>query len=77
MVLVCYFSCFLFIVAFLYLKVTHNKYQVQTTILLRNQNSTPELSNMTMFTNMGLLGVSKEEEDEIQVLSSKTLVSSN
>jgi len=65
---------FCFIVAFLYLKITHNKYQVQTTILLRNQNSTPELSNMTMFSNMGLLGVSKEVEDEIQVLSSKTLV---
>jgi capsular exopolysaccharide synthesis family protein len=65
---------FCFIVAFLYLKIIHNKYQVQTTILLRNQNSTPELSNLNMFNGIGMLGVSKEVEDEIQVLSSKTLV---
>jgi tyrosine-protein kinase Etk/Wzc len=65
---------FCFIIAIFYLKITHPKYQVQATILLRNQNTTPELSNMTLFNNVGLMGISKEVEDEIQVLSSKTLI---
>lgn len=63
-----------FLVASFYLKIAHPKYQVQATILLRNQNTTPELSNMTLFNNVGLMGTSKEVEDEIQVLSSKTLI---
>lgn len=63
-----------FLVASFYLKIAHPKYQVQATILLRNQNTTPELSNMTLFNNVGLMGISKEVEDEIQVLSSKTLM---
>ncbi|HOV83262.1 MAG TPA: polysaccharide biosynthesis tyrosine autokinase [Paludibacteraceae bacterium] len=65
---------FCFIIAIFYLKIAHPKYQVQATILLRNQNTTPELSNMTLFNNVGLMGISKEVEDEIQVLSSKTLI---
>lgn len=61
------------IIAFVYIKSAQTKYQVQTVILLRNDNSSSNISQMA-FEGLGLGGVSKEVEDEIQVISSKKLI---
>ena len=67
-IVVCLFA------AFIYLKATNEQYQVQTTILLRkDQSSNSNLVDMSMLEGLGISGTSKEVEDEIQVLSSKAL----
>ena len=62
------------VIATIYLKKAENQYQVQTTILIRNDNTTPGVSQMAMMESLGFTGVSREVEDEIQVISSKKLV---
>jgi len=67
-----FFLCFA--VAYLYLNVTIPNYEVKTTILLRQDNSTKGFSEMAMLESMGIMGSSKEVEDEIQVLTSKNIM---
>lgn len=62
------------IIATLFIKRTETKYKIQTTILLRNDNTTPGVSQMAMMESLGFNGVSKEVEDEIQVISSKKIL---
>jgi len=66
------FVCF--IIAFLYIKITIPTYQVQSTILLRQDDSSMGFSEMAILESMGMGGTSKEVEDEIQVLKSKTIM---
>ena len=66
------FVCFL--IAFLYIKITIPTYQVQSTILLRQDESNMGFSEMAILESMGMGGTSKEVEDEIQVLKSKTIM---
>lgn len=66
------FVCFL--IAFLYIKITIPTYQVQSTILLRQDESSMGFSEMAILESMGMGGSSKEVEDEIQVLKSKTIM---
>jgi len=62
-------------IAYVYLKITSIQYQVQTTILLRNEDAGSGLFDMSMLEGMGLpSSTSKEVEDEIQVLSSKSIM---
>ena len=63
-----------FLVATIYLKKTEIKYQVKTTLLLRNEDQAGALPQLTMMENFGLSGANKEVEDEIQVLSSQKLL---
>jgi len=67
-----------FIIAYFYLKITNEEYQVQTTILIRKDKSASSLIDMSMLDGLGgvggMTGSSKEIEDEIQVLTSKTLM---
>lgn len=69
------FSVILCLVAgFIYLKTTNTQYKVQSTILLRQDKGSSPLSEMALLQSMGLSGTSKEVEDEIQVLTSKTIM---
>ncbi|MFV0392005.1 MAG: GumC family protein [Paludibacteraceae bacterium] len=61
-------------VAFVYIRSLNVKYQVQTVILLRNDESSPNISQMALMENLGFMGVSKEVDDEIQVISSKKII---
>ena len=61
-------------IAYIYLKVTNEQYQVQTTILLRKNQASSGLIDMSMLEGLGGSGSSKEVEDEIQVLTSKTIM---
>jgi len=62
-------------IAFFYLKTTNTQYQVQTTILLRKDASTSGLLDMSSLEGMGISSSSsKEVEDEIQVLTSKSIM---
>jgi capsular exopolysaccharide synthesis family protein len=65
-----------FAIAFVYLKITNIQYQVQTTILLRQeQSATSGLVDLAMLEGLGMSGAtSKEVEDEIQVLTSKSIM---
>ncbi|NLO70994.1 MAG: polysaccharide biosynthesis tyrosine autokinase [Porphyromonadaceae bacterium] len=63
-----------FILAFVYIKSTKIEYQIQTVILLRNDKSNSNHSTMAMMQSLGFNGVSKEVEDEIQVISSKKII---
>ena len=67
-----------FIIAYFYLKITNEEFQVQTTILIRKDKSASSLIDMSMLDGLGGVsgagGSSKEIEDEIQVLTSKTLM---
>ena len=63
-----------FSIAYLYLKITNSSYKVETTILLKKDASGSGLLDMSM-AQLGMSGgSSKEVEDELQVLSSKTLM---
>lgn len=61
-------------IAYVYLKITNEQFQVQTTILLRKDQSAHGLIDMSMLDGLGVSASSKEVEDEIQVLTSKTLM---
>jgi len=64
-----------FIIAYFYLKITNDQFDVQTTILLRKDKSSSGLLDMSMLEGLGgMTGSSKEVEDEMQVLTSKTLM---
>ena len=66
-----------FAIAYFYLKITNEQFQVQSTILIRKDKSTSGLLDLSMLDGLGGgSSTSKEVEDEIQVLSSKTLMSS-
>lgn len=69
-----FFICFL--IAFLYLKITVPDYDVKTTILLRQDQTNIRSSETAILESMGMLNTSKEVEDEILVLKSKTLMQS-
>lgn len=62
------------IVAVFYLKSTVNKYNVQTIIMLRNDNNSAGGDQMMMLENLGLFNSSKALEDEIQVLNSHKII---
>ena len=62
-------------VAYFYLKITNDQFTVQSTILIRKDESKSGLLDMSMLDGLGgLSGNSKEVEDEIQVLSSRLLM---
>src|ERR1035437_7356540 len=64
-----------FTIAYFYLKITNDQFEVQTTILLRKDKSSSGLLDLSMLDGLGgMSGSSKEVEDEIQVLTSKTLM---
>ena len=65
-----------FAIAYFYLKITNEQYQVQSTILIRKDKSSSGLLDMSMLDGLGgdISGSSKEVEDEIQVLTSKSLM---
>lgn len=61
-------------IATLFILSTVNKYEIKTTLLLRNDKSSG-MAQMAMMDDLGFLGgVSSEVEDEIQVISSKKLI---
>lgn len=63
-----------FIIAFVFIKSSEIKYQVQTVILLRNDKTSSGISQKDMMESLGFIGFSKEVEDEIQVISSKKII---
>lgn len=63
-----------FIIAFVFIKSSEIKHQIQTVILLRNDKTSSGISQMDMMENLGFIGLSKEVEDEIQVISSKKII---
>ncbi|NDV46424.1 polysaccharide biosynthesis tyrosine autokinase [Paludibacter sp. 221] len=62
-------------IAAFFLMVTLPKYQVETTFLLKDEKQSGLISQLAMLDAFGLSGSSKEIEDEIQVLTSKTMMS--
>ena len=66
------FICF--VAAYIYMNITVSKYQVQASILLRQDDKTFGLSEAALMESLGMGGTLKEVEDEIQVLTSKTLM---
>jgi len=62
-------------IAYLYLKITNTEYHIETSILLRKDQGSNSLLDMSMLEGIGMSGgTSKEVEDEIQVLKSKSLM---
>jgi capsular exopolysaccharide synthesis family protein len=67
-VLICLF------VAYIYIKITTPKYQVESTLLLRNnEKSSFDLSELALFTGGSITG-SGEVEDETLILSSRAII---
>ena len=48
------------------MRKTDNKYQVQTVILLRNEDNSSQISQLAMMESFGLMGSSRVVDDEIQ-----------
>lgn len=67
--------CICCAVAFVYLKRTLPKYSVQTSILLRDDKVNNPLSQLALLEGFGGSSASKEVEDEIQILTTKTIMS--
>jgi len=63
------------VVAFVYLRMTLPSYSVQTTILLRDDKASNPLSQLALLDGFGGTGASKEVEDEIQILTTRTITS--
>ena len=60
--------------ALIYLKSQNKAYEVKTTILLRKDPSSSNFSEMALLEGLGMSGSSKEVEDEIQLLQSKSIM---
>ncbi|MDD3078172.1 MAG: polysaccharide biosynthesis tyrosine autokinase [Paludibacter sp.] len=58
----------------LYYLRTVPSYSVQTSILLRQDNNAGALSEQAILENFGMTGSNKDAEDEMQILSSKTIM---
>ena len=65
--------CICVVMAFVYLKITLPQYSVQTTILLRDDQTSNPLSQLALLEGLTGSGASKEVEDEIQILTTKTI----
>jgi len=63
-----------FIVAWFYLKTVETKYNVSSTIMLRNENGETSGDQMAIMESMGLFNGSKSLEDEIQVINSHKII---
>ena len=68
------FICGVF--ALFYIVSSNPKFIVQSTVLIRNDDSKNKFSEMAMFNQLGYATVNKEVEDELHILQSKSLVSS-
>ncbi len=66
-------SLICFSLATLYLCVANKKYKVEATILLRQNNSGPALLDKSLI-DLGMGITDKDVEDEMQVLSSQTII---
>jgi len=62
-------------IAFVYLRMTLPSYSVQTSILLRDDKASNPLSQLALLDGFGGVGASKEVEDEIQILTTRTIKS--
>lgn len=60
--------------AFLYLSYATPQYKIGGTILIKEDKKGPDMSGQAMFSNMDLFGSSKNIDNEIVVLKSKTLM---
>jgi len=64
------------ICAVLYLKFTAKSYNVSTKILIKDEKSNDIATQLSAFSEMGLLGNSKNNiENEVEILKSRTLIS--
>ncbi|MFV0471156.1 MAG: GumC family protein [Paludibacteraceae bacterium] len=63
-----------FLLAWFYLKATNIKYTIQTTIMLRNENSASGNEQTALLESMGLFNGSRALEDEIQVINSHKII---
>ncbi|MGC3978943.1 MAG: polysaccharide biosynthesis tyrosine autokinase [Paludibacteraceae bacterium] len=64
-----------FVLTFFYLKSTNEKYNIQTTIMLRNDdNKSGGGDQRMMLQNLGLFNSSKALEDEIQIINSHKII---
>ena len=61
-------------IAFVYLRMTLPSYSVQTSILIRDAGNNP-LSQLALLDGFGGAGASKEVNDEIQILTTRTIMS--
>jgi capsular exopolysaccharide synthesis family protein len=63
------------VIAFAYLKITLPQYSVQSSILLRDDKADNPFSQLAILNTVGGSGASKAVEDEIQILTTKTIMS--
>lgn len=63
-----------FILAFFYLKTVNPKYDVLTTIMLRNDNNSSSGDQQAILESMGLFSGSKALDDEVQVINSHKII---
>ncbi len=63
------------VIAFAYLKTTLPKYSIKTSILLRDDSVSNPLAHLSVLDGLSGGGLSKDVENEIQVLTSKTITS--
>jgi capsular exopolysaccharide synthesis family protein len=68
-------SVFIFLlIGIIYLKTTNPIYTVESRILLRQEENTLGVSETALLESLGMSSVNKEVDDEIQILTSKTIV---
>lgn len=63
------------VVALLYILSTNTTFTVESTILVREDNNQQLYSDMAIVESFGLEGVSKDVEDEMRIIGSKTILS--
>lgn len=62
-------------VALLYIKVVNPKFSVQSSIMLRQEKGTGAMAQMAFMESFGMGKMSKDVDDEIEILKSKTILS--
>lgn len=61
-------------VALLYIKVVNPKFSVQSSIMLRQEKASAAMAQMAFMESLGMGKMSKDVEDEIEILKSKTIL---
>src|SRR5699024_7556957 len=61
-------------IAWLYLRYSTPEYNITSTLLIKDDKKGPNLSDNTVFSDLALFQISKNINDEIQLLKSKSLM---
>ena len=65
---------FCFAISYLYLRYTIPEYEATSTVLIKDDNKGGDISELSAFSDLGILGGKSNIENEIEILKSRSLM---